>query len=542
VKCSGVQLGGETTAEQFTIEDLAGLFGRFEEDLRQSMLVKDLAAASASALDAAEVAHAYLETAATAGAALWGAVWAAAGDSAELLAEFSPGDVPVRFATGVPLAEPCGAELTTSGRLPHELPPGLDVAPVGGDGHAWVRGELRHGGECLGSVVLGFDAPDAVPQGGILGDAFARLASALHNARLYEAQALAARLNRLLDDADVRMLASATPEDVSAIARESIAEGLGACDVAITLPDASAPTTHVARIELVVKADRLEASFRVMERPGRVRIDGGGRREFSPAELDFVTRLVSTMALAVESRMLQVERDELMRAREQWVADLSHDIRTPLASIRGYAELLSTGSGIDEAEVQREAGLIARQATAIERLVEDLQTAFRLRFDKLPVSLTSTDIGPLVAEALEAALWHAGRGRSEIPFDRPEQPVQALVDRSHFSRVVANIATNALVHNPPETRVSAVLTAEAGRAHLTIADDGLGMDEALAERVCRRGQRGPDRGVPGSGLGMAIAHELTHAMGGQIRVESAQGRGTAVTVSVPLDPEGPPRG
>ncbi|MRR11732.1 hypothetical protein EG835_04530, partial [bacterium] len=183
-----------------------------------------------------------------------------------------------------------------------------------------------------------------MPHDSTLRDAHTRLAAALHNARLFEAQSRSAYLGRLLDDADVRMLASATPDDVWSVTVQTLEEALGARKVVLTLPDETTPKTSAARIGVALTGDRLAISFRVMERPGSMHLRlPRNRRSLDTMEQDFVTRLLSTTALAVEAQLLQREREGLMRAREEWVADLSHDIRTPLASIRGYAELLATG-------------------------------------------------------------------------------------------------------------------------------------------------------------------------------------------------------
>lgn len=528
---------GHTTSEYLTIDDLAGLFGRFEEDLRQTIFVRDVAAASSAGLDVDDIARAYLDASTTAGGAEWGALYVVNHDRAELRGVVAQTADPPGFDEEIDTAAVCDSSASVkSGTTAASPPPGLNE--VGGAGaHSWVASEIRFGRECLAASVLGFISEERVPHDSTLRDAHTRLAAALHNARLFEAQSRSAELGRLLDDADVRMLASATPDDVWSVTVQTLEEALGAREVVLTLPDETTPTTSAARIGVELKVDRLAISFRVRERPGSMHLRlPKKRRGLDTMEQDFVTRLLSTTALAVEAQLLQREREGLMRAREEWVADLSHDIRTPLASIRGYAELLATGTGVDEQEVRREAGLIARQATAIERLVEDLHTAFRLRGNSLPVSLVSVDLTPIAEEALEIAIWHAGRGRIHVPFEHPAHPVFARVDPLHFSRIVTNLAANAFVHNTPETKVWASLACDGTDAHLTVADDGCGMDSKLAQRVLRRGERGPDRTAPGSGLGMAIVHELASDIGARVRIDSAQGSGTAVTVSVELDP------
>lgn len=522
-------------SEQLTIEDLAGLFGRFEEDLRQTLFVKDVAAAASETLDPEGIARAFLKTAIDEGGVRWGAVFATSEGNARLLASDALGDSAAPCFAPTPRVRHCAEPRTRQGRLPAERPPHLVTAPRGISANYWISGGMPYGGhECV-EVVLGFADAESAPHGGVLEDALARLASALRNAELYRTQERAARLGRVLDDADVHMLAAQSVEDICEVARATLTEALKARDVELTLPREEDPRMPQARARLRVKGGVLEAAFRVNERAGSLRLRlAPGIRAFGDDERDFVSRLLSNTALAVESRMLQTERERLMRAREEWVADLSHDIRTPLASIRGYAELLSTGSDIPEHEVQREAGLIARQAKAIERLVEDLHSAFRLRCDVMPVTIAPTDLVPLTEEALEIALWHAGRGRHEVPFEHPAGAVVAMVDQSHYQRIVTNLATNAFVHNPPETSVWAFLRTDDTHAHITIADSGLGMDAELAGRVHERGQRGTTGRAAGSGLGMAIVHELAGAIGGTVGIVTTPGEGTEITVSVPL--------
>lgn len=530
-------------SEQLTIEDLAGLFGRFEQDLRQTLFVKDVAAAASESLDPEGIARAFLRTAIDEGGVRWGAVFATSEGSARLLASDAFGESAAPLFAPAPRVRHCAEPSTRQGHLPAVRPPHFVSAPRALAASYWIAGVMPYGShECV-EMVLGFTDAESAPHGGVLEDALARLAAALRNADLYRTQERAARLGRVLDEADVRMLAAQSVEDISEIARATLAGALRARDVELTLPRESDPRMRQSRARLRTKGGMLEAAFRVNERAGSLRLHlPAGTRVLSDDERDFVSRLLSNTALAVESRMLQAERERLMRAREEWVADLSHDIRTPLASIRGYAELLSTGSDIPGHEVRREAGLIARQAKAIERLVEDLHSAFRLRCDVMPVTMAPADLVPLTDEALEIALWHAGRGRHEVPFDHPAGAVVAMVDPSHYQRIVTNLATNAFVHNPPETRVWAFMRSDDTHAHITIADSGLGMDAELAGRVHERGQRGTTGRAAGSGLGMAIVHELAGAIGGSVGIVTTPGEGTEITVSVPLAHPGSAKG
>ena len=234
----------------------------------------------------------------------------------------------------------------------------------------------------------------------------------------------------------------------------------------------------------------------------------------------------------------EAERERIESAREEWLTGVTHDLRTPLSSVRGYAELLGSEYEFTADETRQYAQTIKSQAQDMESLIDDLGLTFRLRAEALPLARTTVD---LTEVAREAAVALANDPRSEgrtIAFAETtaREPLTVSVDVGYVTRALGNLLGNAVVHNPAGTTVTVSATREAGWARVDIADDGRGMDEATLARLFDRYYRGTASGgdAYGTGLGMAIARQLVEAHGGTVEVSSAVESGTIVRVRLPL--------
>ncbi|PKQ38209.1 MAG: hypothetical protein CVT59_02995 [Actinobacteria bacterium HGW-Actinobacteria-1] len=232
------------------------------------------------------------------------------------------------------------------------------------------------------------------------------------------------------------------------------------------------------------------------------------------------------------------ERQRLEDARNEWIAGVSHDLRTPLTSIQGYADVLASEYEFDATEVRRQADVIARQADHMDALLDDLNLSFRLRADALPLAFERVDLVELVREmAVELANDPRAAGR-EVLFAEPAGggALSAEVDPSMLRRSVMNLLVNAAVHNPAGTTVTVTLGREGSDALIEVADDGIGMTAETRERLFDRYFRGTSTSddAEGTGLGMAIARQIVVAHGGTIEVSSEPDAGTRVLVRVPL--------
>jgi two-component system OmpR family sensor kinase len=221
----------------------------------------------------------------------------------------------------------------------------------------------------------------------------------------------------------------------------------------------------------------------------------------------------------------------------QFVADASHELRNPLAAIRGYSELTRRSRDELPPDTAHAMARVESEAERMSRLVEDLLLLARLdsgpSLDLGPVDLTETIINA-VGDARAAGPHHSWT------LSLPSEPVVADGDRHRLHQVVANLLANARAHTPPGTTVETALRVEDGSAVITVTDDGPGIPPEIVEHVFERFTRADSSRVrrPGSGggvstgLGLAIVQAVVEAHSGTVGVTSSPGR-TQVTVRLP---------
>jgi two-component system, OmpR family, sensor kinase len=240
---------------------------------------------------------------------------------------------------------------------------------------------------------------------------------------------------------------------------------------------------------------------------------------------------LNTMLGRIEGAFAERGRSEA-RLR-QFVADASHELRTPVTTIRGYAELYRTGGLRGEGELDAAMQRTEAEAVRMGSLVEDLLLLARLDQGR-PLQREPVDLDVLAREAV----------RDAAAVD-PNHPVTAVTaggvvvpgDPDRLRQVVTNLVGNAIVHTPPGTPVEVRTFREGERAVLEVVDRGPGMPPAVAERAFERFYRADparSRHKGGSGLGLAIVRATVDASGGTVTLRSAPGQGTTVRVELPL--------
>jgi len=230
---------------------------------------------------------------------------------------------------------------------------------------------------------------------------------------------------------------------------------------------------------------------------------------------------------------------ELARGAERsFLLSVSHDLRTPLTSIRGYAEALADGT-LDAAaseERVRAAGIISGEARRLERLVRDLLDLARLDTHQFSLHPGPCDAASVVREAAEAF----GPAASDLDLTLSTRDIPATIpadiDADRLGQVVANLVENALKYATARVEVS--LTTDGGSLSLVVEDDGPGIPADQATRVFERlyTVRGTPGRAVGTGLGLAIVHELSNALGGRASVAHSDGYGTRFVVQLPIRP------
>ncbi|MGV8083559.1 MAG: sensor histidine kinase [Coriobacteriia bacterium] len=238
--------------------------------------------------------------------------------------------------------------------------------------------------------------------------------------------------------------------------------------------------------------------------------------------------------LTAELGRADTERQRIETAREEWIAGVTHDLRTPLTSVRGYADLLASDYETSPEEVRRQAGIISAQASHMEEIIDDLTLTFRLSADALPLQRERVDLIEFVRDrAVDLANDPRIAGR-EVVFEEPPGTgcVAVEIDPTLFRRALANLMTNAALHNPSGTTVRASVVREGAFAVVRISDDGSGMDAETLGKLFDRYYRGISTASvsEGSGLGMAIARQIIEAHGGSVDARSELGIGTEITL------------
>jgi signal transduction histidine kinase len=282
----------------------------------------------------------------------------------------------------------------------------------------------------------------------------------------------------------------------------AVGAALGALAAFLLAGAVARPITRVA-----LASRRLAAG----ERPGPLPVEGS-------------TELAS---LAVAFNQMADDLERAKDAERSFLLSVSHELKTPLAAIRGHGEALLDGV----VDLRNGARVVVQEAKRLERLVRDLLDLGRLNQRSFTVAPQPVDLAELVEEALHRHEAEAQRLGISLVADA-SGPAPATADPDRVLQVLSNLIENALRTTPAGGEIAL----GAADGSLTIADTGPGLaaDELprAFERFFLYQRYGQNRAV-GTGLGLAIVKELTEAMGGSVSVESAPGRGTRFVVRLP---------
>lgn len=226
---------------------------------------------------------------------------------------------------------------------------------------------------------------------------------------------------------------------------------------------------------------------------------------------------VGRVGLALNAMLGEIQRamDRLVeseRRMRRFLADASHELSTPLTSIRGYAELFRTGARDRPEDLDRVLRRIESEATRMSGLVNDLLLLAELDEDR-PLRRDRVDLTAIAAEAVDDARVRAPDRLIEL---EAAGPVWVEAEGSRLRQVAANLTSNACRHTPPGTPVYVRILEEDGAAVLEVADEGPGLTPEQARSVFDRFYAGPDGGA---GLGLAIVAAIAAAHGGHVHVE-----------------------
>jgi len=231
------------------------------------------------------------------------------------------------------------------------------------------------------------------------------------------------------------------------------------------------------------------------------------------------------------------ELRRLERVRQDFVANVSHEFKTPLTAIQGFAETLLGGALEDEKNNRRFLEIIRDHAARLGRLTDDLLKLARIEAGKLEVQYQPVSVAELVEGCAATTLFKASQRNIALNLSYPPELPAVRGDAGLLREVLQNLLDNAVQYTSPGGRVDLSAVSRDHEAVITVADTGIGIPLADQERIFERFYRvdaARSREVGGTGLGLSIAKHIVEAHGGRLWVESTVGAGSQFHFSIPL--------
>lgn len=230
-------------------------------------------------------------------------------------------------------------------------------------------------------------------------------------------------------------------------------------------------------------------------------------------------------------------KEETDRVRREWITNITHDLKTPLSPVKGYAELLADGTDVDTKTAQEYGTIILKNVDYAEKLMNDLKLTYQLESGAFPFRPQPVRLVRYLKElVIDIANDPAFSDRDiEFACDLPEFTVS--IDPDLFHRAISNLVINALVHNQPTTKVIVSVLKENQNIYISVRDNGIGISETEQAELFTRYYRGTNtkEKTEGSGLGLAIAKQIIVLHGGEIAVKSKIGEGTEFSIRLPVN-------
>ena len=231
------------------------------------------------------------------------------------------------------------------------------------------------------------------------------------------------------------------------------------------------------------------------------------------------------------------ELRRLERVRQDFVANVSHEFKTPLTAIRGFAETLLGGALDDVDHRVRFVEIIQDHAERLTRLTDDLLKLSTIEAGKMELELLTVSPPELLKMCADTASFAAKKKQQTIKIECPRDLPAVRGDSGRLRDVLQNLLDNAVQYTPAGGHIIASAARDGDEIVFTVADNGIGIPQAEQERIFERFYRvdeGRSREVGGTGLGLSIARHIAEAHGGRIWVESAIGQGSRFHFSVPV--------
>lgn len=298
------------------------------------------------------------------------------------------------------------------------------------------------------------------------------------------------------------------------------------------------PQSGSALVEVVRQTELLEAVREVLKGKPRVEaeiVTGTLRQRFFAVTVASVRAADTSGAVIVLHDITDLRK--LERVRRDFVANVSHEFKTPLTAIQGFAETLLAGALDDPQNRVRFLEIILEHSRRLARLTDDLLKLSKMDADRLDLEVRRISVTPFVQSCVETSQRLAAEKDLRISVNLQDSVPDIAADRRRLAEVLQNLLDNAIQYTPSGGQIMVSTSANGDEVTFTVSDTGIGIPQVDQPRIFERFYRvdvARSREVGGTGLGLSIAKHLVEAHGGRIWVDSEVGRGSQFHFTVPL--------
>ena len=231
------------------------------------------------------------------------------------------------------------------------------------------------------------------------------------------------------------------------------------------------------------------------------------------------------------------ELKSLERIRTDFVANASHELKTPITAIRGLSESVIDDKDIDKETLMHFINRIHAQSIRLSQLVGDLMTLSRLEADDESQRFSIINVNTLLRGSLKSAEAAIEEKKHTLQSEITEETVEVYGDRQNLSQLIDNLLDNAIKYTPEGGRISVTLQTKNGELILSVSDTGIGISEQYQQRIFERFYRvdkARSKSLGGTGLGLSIVKNIAEKHDGSISIQSQPGRGSTFTYRMPL--------
>ena len=356
-------------------------------------------------------------------------------------------------------------------------------------------------------------------------------------------QAIVTAVLKASSGAPVLAALSRNPE---VLRRDILAKTLGSLEgpsiVAVIDPDehpvySRAPLDRADRVATVSFGDELPSWRLALYQPVGMSPREAVRRQITVFTIAFGLLLVVIVAGLVATYRLVRRETQMARLKADFVANVSHDLKTPLSLIRMFGETLEMGRLTDESQRQEYYRVITRESERLSRLIDNVLDFSRIDGGHRTYEIVPTAVEPLIRETLEAFGYVLAQQGFKVEVTIAPDLAEVPMDAGAVAQALANLVDNAIKYSGERRSLAVDARLEANQLALSVADEGIGIPPGEQQRIFEkfyRVGRSDTQSRRGSGVGLALVRHIAEAHGGRVTVESRPGRGSRFTLWIPL--------